>query len=81
MLNYYITTGTVQGETANFSSYGIEVVKSAVANGVAYGETEAIYDITTSEKEIRNIAEIIVKNAVTPISLKDVVEDIMLLII
>lgn len=74
-LNYYIVKENIFYEELNARhvSYGIEIEK--VANQFSNHERNFLRDITCNRKEILRIADLLRKNKVMPVHLKDVMED------
>lgn len=75
-LEYYITESQTNSENINISMYGIKIVKTQQSQGIKYTESKTMSEICTSEKTIYSIAKLLSENAVTPITLEDVINDI-----
>jgi len=74
-VEYSILTNAMELEGRLIEAYGIEVTKKQRKDGVLLSETKSIKNISISEDEIRNLARLLAENYVTPITVKDVVED------
>lgn len=57
-------------------TYGIEIVKKIYKNKDIQIEQEKVLGITTIEEKIEAILELLKKHQVTPVILKDVIEDL-----
>lgn len=72
-LDYFVTSGTCQTDGAEgVPSFGIRVRRSI--DGVVT-ESSTVDDISPSEETTMRMLQLFAKNLVTPVSLKDVVED------
>ncbi|MDR0930934.1 MAG: DUF6514 family protein [Clostridiales bacterium] len=76
-LEYFILKTNVEVDGMNVTVYGLEVVKKQMDREVLHTETKTIKNITVSYKQIEQIAELMAMHLVTPITLQDVVEDII----
>ena len=69
-------------KTKKFSNdkkqYGVGVIKTEVANNEINEEKQEINYICKKKAEVENILSILLKNKVTPISLKYILEDMAL---
>lgn len=72
-LEYYKIRQMKQKENKR---YGIEIVKKMYKNKHVKIEKEKLLRITSSEEKVEKILEILKKYQVTPIILKDVIEDL-----
>ena len=59
--------------------YGIEVVKKKRRNEKFNNETKIVNNLSSKEKEVDQLLEILMLNKVTPISVDDVISDISVL--
>lgn len=57
--------------------YGIEIIKKEYFGRKHIKEKENIYNITNDETVIDNLLQVLRKNKVTPITLNDVIEEVM----
>lgn len=72
-LEYYKTSGEENVQ----KNFGIEVVKTEYIDGDVKIESKEIKDITNDEKKENEILNILKRNEVTPISVQDVLEDLL----
>lgn len=63
--------------TKKSNLYGIEIVKKEYLGKKKLKEKNNIYNLTNDETVIDNILDILTTNKVTPITLNDVVEEIL----
>lgn len=68
-------THAMEYEGKLIEAYGIEVTKKQRKDGVLLSETKAIKDISISKGEIENLAQKLAENFVTPITVRDVIDD------
>lgn len=73
-IEYYETKQILNNE---FTIFGIEVVKKEYKNKLYIKETANIENVTEHEEEIKNIINMVKRNKVTPISLENIVDDII----
>ena len=59
------------------SNYGIEIIKTSYIENKSIIERNKITNITKEENKINELLETLKKNEVTPISMEDIIEDIM----
>ena len=65
-------------EEENFqNNYGIEIIKTSYIENKSIIEKNKITNITKEENKINELLETLKKNEVTPISMEDIIEDIM----
>lgn len=79
-LEYYILESEVNMPDDKISAkvYGIEIVKvQKDGQGQVKRESAKISDIFCKEEKIKDLAEMLHKNAVTPITFYDVIDDII----
>lgn len=77
-LDYYILAKSVRVEEKQVLRYGVEIYKRARRkDGRPYAEYRKIFDVFATEAEAREFLRLLARNAVTPISMKDVVEDVL----
>ena len=62
---------------SNYQGYGIEIVKRQYINKSINIEAMQLQDISEDEQEIEAILEVLKEYYVTPIALKDVVQDLV----
>ena len=63
-------------ENENKLKYGVEVEKTEYRKEGTISERGVIESLTNNEDEIKEILKILMKNEVTPVGLKDVIEEI-----
>lgn len=68
-------TPKIVGKKTNL--YGIEIIKKEYLGNKKYKEKNNIQNITTDENVINNLLNILRKNRVTPITLNDVIEEVL----
>lgn len=77
-LDYYILEKEVQIEGQSALRYGLEIYKRAKRDdGSAYGEYRKIFDVFQTEAEADAVARLLANNTVTPISMKEILEDLL----
>ncbi len=77
-LDYYILEKEVQVEGKSALRFGLEIYKRAKrADGSAYGEYRKIFDVFQTEAEADAVARLLASNTVTPISMKEILEDLL----
>ena len=76
-VEYYVVEYETENECINITTYGIEVVKKQKIDGITYSEIKTIADICSSERMILAMVKAISNNTVTPITLEEVVEDML----
>lgn len=77
-LKYYKISKKCQrnvGKKTNL--YGIEIVKKEYFGRRHLKEKENIYNITNDETVIDNLLQVLRRNKVTPVSLNDVIEEVL----
>ena len=76
-LDYYLLITDLKYGIGRFKKiYGIEIVKNYIDNlGNNISQSSDVKSITFDEHEIYNLLDKIIDGTVTPISLKDIVED------
>ena len=75
VLEYYVLASETHIDGAAFATYGIEVLKrSHTEFGTLRVEYRKIFDIFCTEKEAIGAALVLAKNTVTPISVRDIIE-------
>ena len=76
-IEYYVIEYETENEGINITTYGIEVVKRQKIDGITYSEIKTIADICSSERIILAMVKTISNNTVTPITLEEVIEDML----
>lgn len=77
-LEYYKISKTNKGCTTKKSNlYGIEIVKKEYLGKKKIKEKNNIYNLTNDETVIDKILNILTTNKVTPMTLNDIVEEIL----
>lgn len=75
-LDYYIIADDISKEYCNLETYGVRIIKTVCSEGGGKSiESNQINNIFYRKCDIESFMELIVRNSVTPMSLKDVVED------
>ncbi len=75
MLEYYTLEKEIYLEGEAHNTYGIEVLKREnTEQGSLKIEYRKVFDIFYTEAEAREVANILADNAVTPISVHDIIE-------
>lgn len=70
---YYLISGPYdEGGSASCRTYGVEVRLMCGARAV---DQDTVGDITASEKEAKELLALLCRNTVTPVTLRDVIED------
>jgi len=75
-LEYYILEDDIDFKSKK-RIYGIEIIKTEEQNGIKLKEKKSIEGISSSENIIFGIIKMLDSNLVTPITLKDVIEDMI----
>ena len=73
-LEYYKTTAEKENVDAK---YGIEIVKKKYINGNIISKSSRLENITNDTSKVYEILKIFRDNEVTPIGMRDVLEDII----
>lgn len=74
-LEYYVLQRDAYIEGETYTTYGIEVLKkSHPTSGSLRVEYRKIFDIFCSETEAREAALTLARNTVTPVSVRDIIE-------
>ncbi len=77
-LDYFVLQKDVTIEGATYTRYGLEICKRAVRNnGSPYLEYRKIFDLFHSEEEAEHVLLQMAAGTVTPISMKDILEDLL----
>ena len=76
-LEYYVLENAIEHEGRLLCVYGIEIIKKQRKDGVFLSEAKSIKNICVSEGQIKSLAQMLAENLVTPITLKDIVEDLI----
>lgn len=77
-LEYYILSGDSRTDGVFASTYGIEVLKQSKTDfGTLRVEYRKIFDIFCTEQEAIQAACLLAKHTVTPVSLHDIVEQLI----
>ena len=75
ILEYYTLEKEIYVEGESHNTYGIEVLKRETTElGTLRIEYRKVFDIFCTEDEAKNVANILADNTVTPISVRDIVE-------
>ena len=75
-LEYYIVSERIGFENCNLMSYGIRVKKTAFYDGGGKSvEMNQINNVFYRKEDAEEFMDIIIRNKVTPVTLRDVVED------
>lgn len=75
-LDYYIIADDISKKHCNLESYGVRIIKTVCSEGGGKSiDSSQINNIFYRRSDIESFMELIVRNEVTPITLRDVVED------
>ncbi len=75
ILEYYTLEKEIYVEGESYNTYGIEVLKQETTDfGTLRVEYRKVFDIFCTEDEARSVANILADNTVTPISVRDIIE-------
>lgn len=77
-LTYYKTQDCLNLGDKNVS-YGMQVVKKQTDGNTMKVETKEFSNIVDTEEKVDNILEILKRNKVTPVAVRDVLEDMKIL--
>ncbi|MBQ7792157.1 MAG: hypothetical protein IJ367_01525 [Clostridia bacterium] len=78
VLEYYVLAGSVDIDGACANTYGIEVLKrSHTEFGTLRVEYRKVFDVFCTEAEAESAALMLARNTVTPISVRDVIEQLI----
>jgi len=76
-IEYHILKSQIEHEGESIEVYGVELVKKQRQNGVLTKEVETIPNICVSGDRIRELTLTLANNLVTPMTLRDIVEDMI----
>ncbi|MBE7022809.1 MAG: hypothetical protein E7414_06320 [Ruminococcaceae bacterium] len=77
-LDYYVLQKEVTLEERTYSRFGLEICKRACrSDGTPYIEYRKIFDVFHTEGEAEQVLLQMARNTVTPISMKDILEDLL----
>ena len=76
-LEYYVLKNDYEYEGTQIPGYGIEVHKKFFENGVEISETSRVENIYMSQRRIGEIIGALLENRVTPVTLRDVIYDLI----
>ncbi len=77
-LDYYVLEKEVRVEACCVKRFGVEIYKRARrADGTPYAEYRKIFDVFQTESEALEMLALMARNCVTPISMKDILEDLL----
>ncbi|MBQ2695988.1 MAG: hypothetical protein IJF61_01650 [Clostridia bacterium] len=77
-LDYYILEKEVTVEGQCVSRFGLEIYKRAKKqDGSAYAEYRKVFDVFQTEAEAQEVLHLLARNTVTPISMKEILEDLL----
>ena len=77
-LEYYILSGDARTDGVSGATYGIEVLKQSKTDfGTLRVEYRKIFDIFCTEQEAVQATLLMAKHTVTPVSLHDIVEQML----
>ena len=75
-LDYYkICTKKSNIIKENYEIYGVEIVKKEYLEDQVHTESMCVDSITRNEKTLNKVVEILKENVVTPVTLKDIIND------
>ena len=76
-LEYYILTSALELEGKIVQVFGVEIIKKQRKDGVLLSEAKAVKNVCVSEGQVKALVQMLAENLVTPITLGDVVEDLI----
>ena len=77
-LDYYLLQKEVTLEGRTFNRFGLEIYKRAFRkDGTPYIEYRKIFDVFHTEAEAEQMLLQMARNSVTPISMKEILEDLL----
>jgi fructose-specific phosphotransferase system component IIB len=76
-LEYYIVPNQIESDGVLITTYGVQITKKQRKNGVVLTETKTIKNICMSEQQIQKLTNLLAENLVTPITLKDIIDDLV----
>ena len=77
-LEYYILEKEIHLDAIYVNTYGVEICKCQKdSDGVIHKEYRKVFDVFCTKKEAEEILEKLARNTVTPISLLDVLENLI----
>ena len=77
-LDYYILEKEVQVEGICIRRFGLEIYKRAHRpDGKPYAEYRKVFDLFGTEAEANEVLHLMARNTVTPISMKEILEDLL----
>ncbi len=77
-LDYYILKKEVHIEGQHACRFGLEIYKRARRkDGTPYAEYRKIFDVFQTEEEATAVLTLMARNTVTPISMKEILEDML----
>ncbi len=77
-LDYYILEKEISLEGIRVHRFGLEIYKRATRkDGSMYAEYRKIFDLFATEDEALEILYLMARNTVTPISMKEILEDLL----
>lgn len=78
ILDYFLLKKDINIEGFSVNTYGIEIAKrEKMGKKECHFEYRRVYDIFCTEEEAVNTLELLVKNTVTPVSMLDILEDMI----
>ena len=77
-LEYYVIARETSLEGGAFETYGIEVLKREKTEfGSLRVEYRKVFDVFCTEREAREAAQLLARNTVTPVSVRDILEQLI----
>lgn len=76
-LEYYTMEKQRYIQSKKIVFYGISIVKKEYGKNTIKYERQSVENVSTSENKIKDIVELLKEHKVTPVTLEDVLEDLM----
>ncbi|MDR1101337.1 MAG: DUF6514 family protein [Clostridiales bacterium] len=76
-LEYYVLRNEFEVDEFKVTTYGVEIIKKQRKKDVVTTEVKTARNVCTSEQQIRKLVELLSENLVTPVTLKDIIDDLI----
>ncbi|MCL2740053.1 MAG: DUF6514 family protein [Oscillospiraceae bacterium] len=76
-MEYHILESVIEHEGGEVRVFGVEIVKKQRKNGVLAVEVEAVENVCITRERICDFIITLANNLVTPVTLRDIVEDMI----
>lgn len=76
-LEYYMVENQIETDSILVTTYGVEIMKKQRKNGVVLTETKTVKNVCISAEQIRRLIDLLAQNLVTPVTLKDIIDDLV----